>query len=127
MFQTTAEHLTGRKARLEWRVPDKGLRGGQAYREGDTGIIVIDPDLDAQESMKVFLHEVGHIVHSWDLWGRQSGKGRPSEMGRLLGGILYSLNEIKAEIQAQTWGQYARSSGGPTIAGQLLALQKWQG
>jgi len=61
LLRAAATRLAGRPVDIEWRPPDAPYQKGAARRAGNTGIVVIDPDLEGQDLFDVYLHELAHV------------------------------------------------------------------
>lgn len=62
LYNKAARVLTRRKVWLRWQVPVSVDTRGEVSKKDGVFHITIDPRLDPEEKLQVFLHELSHIV-----------------------------------------------------------------
>lgn len=115
-YQKTAEEMTGRRLLLRFRQPPSQNTAGEVYRPDDAPgllLIDIDPQYTGRERLRIFLHEVSHIIlgHA-DVMrttpaAHELSGARPAEFsaGQSALGIALAAGIIaKQETEAETLG-----------------------
>ena len=105
--ELTALLLTGRPCEVEYRPPYLAGARGMAARDGFRGVIHIDPDLEPEQMLKTFLHELAHIALDFDKLAR-NGDHKQDPGAVALADIprdkrLPAEHELAAEEWAQKW------------------------
>jgi hypothetical protein len=116
IFQGTANHLVGGDVRVKFSPPPPPYQWGSCEIQDGKAIISIDPGLDWDDLVKVFLHECAHA--------RQFQPSRTVEADP--NPELVNHWENKAEGLAGEWLEWGRSRmlGGSWL-GVILELQEW--
>jgi hypothetical protein len=83
--------------------------------------VYIDPLLELDDQLKVFLHELAHVKQF-----RAARATAPRTEGYQASKQVVTTWESRAEIQAQTWLAWAKGQPlGKTALGQLLELTRY--
>jgi len=105
--EVVAVLLTGRPCEVEYRPPYLAGARGMAARDGFRGVIHIDPDLEPEQMLKTFLHELAHIALDFDKLARNGDhKQDPGAVALAAipsGKRLPAEHELAAEEWAAKW------------------------
>ena len=130
-MEYTANHLAGRKVRIQLRDPfNPKARGCMFVGRDLTPVIRIKPSLwidDREAFWAVYLHECGHLrEHSHKIKPSDGNVTKPVRANTLKGKVLEigdNIDELAADLWAVHWRRFA---GDGPIMGRLLQLMKWQ-
>ena len=100
-----AELLTGRAVVIRWRPPNSIGAIGAASKFFDKFVIEVDPALEQDQSLSVYLHEVAHIALHGGEMRNSAAAVRPSA-SRVDNCVIdrgYLTRELEADQLAAFW------------------------
>ena len=125
LMAAAANKLAGKPVTLRLQAPaTKGLLGEVHKAANGTMVIDLRPDLDNEQTLKVLLHETGHI-RTMEFLPSRYYKQAPGSVTRTPLTKAQKTHETRADLLArkwETWGKAHARPDLPELEGILTAL-----
>lgn len=131
LFHEVGKRLSGRRVFVYFRPPAlKGARG-IAFKRSGQAVIHITPGLEDVETLKVFLHEIAHILKHWEIlsespmWNMEPGTLNWTNQAQHEKVWNAEQKEDEVSRLSEQWFQYAVRHGN-TLKEWLYSLLDWK-